>query len=176
MSVNLGHILTVFFLVLLLAGCGDEPAQQPQVKPTRAKVSKVKKVVKQKPVTKEKTPKPKYSYNPSGQRDPFVPLLRLRQPVGQRSTVPLTPLQKFELSQFRLVGILVGKGEPRAMVQAPGGKSFILKRGVKIGKNNGTVMAIDPESVKVEEKYYDFTGAVRVNMKEIIIPPRQGVK
>ncbi|NIR47969.1 pilus assembly protein PilP, partial [candidate division KSB1 bacterium] len=75
--------------------------------------------------------------------------------------VPLTPLQKFDLEQLRLIGVIVGRGEPRAMVIAPDGKSFILKKGTKIGKNNGSIVEISTESVLVNEKYFDFTGEVK---------------
>lgn len=123
----------------------------------------------------EPTPKmPEYVYSPAGQRDPFVELLQVKKSVAGDS-VPLTPLQKFDLGQFRILGIIIGKGEPRAMVTAPGGKSFILKKGIKIGKNDGTVTKITPDGIHVEEKYYDFSGAVRTNPQVIKLPPRTGV-
>jgi type IV pilus assembly protein PilP len=61
------------------------------------------------------------------------------------------------------------------MIVAPDGKSYILKKGVKLGKNNGVVIEVRREAVLVEERFYDFTGEVRTNIQEIQLPPREGV-
>jgi type IV pilus assembly protein PilP len=120
----------------------------------------------------------KYVYNPLGRRDPFQPLVVVEKKMSAShvSEAPLTPLQKFDLGQFKLIGIIVGKGESKAMVIAPDGKSYILKRGVAIGKNNGIVREIRPNSVLVKERYEDFTGAVRESDQEIQLPNREGVE
>ena len=109
-----------------------------------------------------------------GRRDPFVPLSRIRRPI-EASDEPATPLQSYDLSQFRLAGVIVGKGASKAMVIAPDGKSYILSKGVKIGKNSGVVITISSESVLVEEKYFDFSGNVIENILEIAVPKREGV-
>jgi type IV pilus assembly protein PilP len=159
-------------LFLTLTGCEDEasapaPAPAKEVKPAQKVAATV--------APEEPAPKmPEYVYSPAGQRDPFEELLQVKKSVAGDS-VPLTPLQKFDLGQFRILGIIIGKGEPRAMVTAPGGKSFILKKGIKIGKNDGTVTKITPDGIHVEEKYYDFSGAVRTNPQVIKLPPRTGV-
>lgn len=114
-----------------------------------------------------------YVYDPVGRRDPFVPLIETKKPVVVLDE-PLTPLQQVELAQLRLVGVIVGKGEPMAMVNAPGGKSYILKKGVKVGSNNGVVVGVDAEGVSVQEKYYDFVGEVRENVQKIELPKREG--
>ena len=87
----------------------------------------------------------------------------------------MTPLQKFDLEQLRLIGVIVGRGEPRAMVISPDGKSFILKKGIKIGKNNGSVYDITTEAVLVNERYFDFTGEVKSRIQEIKLPKQGGV-
>jgi len=74
-----------------------------------------------------------------------------------------------------LAGVIVGKGASKAMVIAPDGKSYILSKGVKIGKNSGVVITISSESVLVEEKYFDFSGNVIENILEISVPKREGV-
>jgi type IV pilus assembly protein PilP len=116
---------------------------------------------------------PVYHYDPAGRRDPFEVLLELRKPVFV-SNEPLTPLQQVDLGQLRLTGVIVGKGAPMAMVSAPGGKSYILKKGVKVGRNNGVVIGVDPEGVSIQEKYYDFVGEVRESVQKIELPKREG--
>ena len=83
-------------------------------------------------------------------------------------------MQRYDIQQFRLVGVIVGKGAPRALVVAPDGKSYILSKGVKIGKNSGVVIDITGDAILVEEKYYDFSGNVIENIQEISVPRREG--
>jgi type IV pilus assembly protein PilP len=158
--------------LILFSGCGEQPAPPPAAQPKK---------VAPKPAAPSPQPgqtevvAPRYVYNPSGKRDPFEnPLDQVQGPAHQVEA-PLTPLQKFDLGQFRLIGVIVGKGSPAAMVLAPDGKSFILKKGTKIGKNNGTVVRITPESVRVEEEFFDFSGEVRKAIQEIQLPKREGV-
>ena len=118
-------------------------------------------------------PVAKYAYDPAGRRDPFEPLLLIKKPIVQSE--PLTPLQSYEIGQLRLIAVIIGKGTPTAMVIAPDGKGYILKKGIKVGKNNGTVLAIHKDAVLVEEKYIDFSGEIRKNTQEIQLPKREGV-
>lgn len=167
-------LLLVAFLVSLV-GCGKEA---PQSENTVAKTDKAKTVAKNR-ATQVKAPEaetmaPKYVYEPSGRRDPFLPLAQIRKPVSE-SGQPLTPLQKFDLGQFRLIGVIIGRNEPMAMVMAPGGQAYVLKRGIKIGKNAGQVTDIREDAVVIEERFYDFAGEYRTSVQEIQLPKRQGV-
>ena len=131
-------------------------------------------VDKEEETKEEETKEEEFVYVTDGRRDPFVPLSRIRRPI-EASDEPATPLQSYDLSQFRLAGVIVGKGASKAMVIAPDGKSYILSKGVKIGKNSGVVITISSESVLVEEKYFDFSGNVIENILEIAVPKREGV-
>jgi len=164
-------------LVMLFLGAGCTEEQQPAA-PRAKKPEKV-----EAPIPKanaafippETMPAaPPYAYNPVGRRDPFKALIEAKKPTPVPSNEPLTPLQRIELNQLRLVGIIVGKGEPMAMVSAPGGKSYILKKGVKVGTNNGVVVGINTEGVIVEEKLYDFAGEILKNVQKIELPKREG--
>jgi type IV pilus assembly protein PilP len=117
----------------------------------------------------------KYVYDPAGRRDPFEPLTAVKGPLPGPEAA-LTPLQKYDVSQFRLIGVIVGKGEPTAMVTAPDNKSYLLKRGVKIGRNDGTVTKVTSDAVVVLETYVDFTGEVKKGEQVIQLPKREGVR
>lgn len=161
------------FIFTGLVGCSDEPASAPQ--PQVRKVNKP--PAKQVPapeVKEEEEKEAEFVYVTEGRRDPFVPLSRIRRPLAA-SAEPATPLQSYDLGQFRLAGVIVGKGASKAMVIAPDGKSYILSKGVKIGKNSGVVISINSDAVVVEEKYYDFSGNVIENIQEIAVPKREGV-
>lgn len=163
-------------LALLVAGCGQEAPPTPPPTPVGKKVEAPMPKADAKPLPTEQQleeARPVFSYDPSARRDPFVPLIETKKPVIT-SDEPLTPLQQVELGELRLVGVITGKGDPMAMVSAPGGKSYILKKGVKVGRNNGVVIGVDAEGVSVREKYYDFVGEVRENLQKIQLPKREG--
>jgi type IV pilus assembly protein PilP len=164
--------------VLILAslvGCTEEPAQPPQKTNTKVATPPAKKVaapdVKQQEASKEAD----FTYVSEGRRDPFVPLSKIRRPMEEAPEEPATPLQSYDLNQFRLTGLIIGKGAAKAMVMAPDGKSYLLAKGVKIGKNRGVVVDINSNAVVVKEKYYDFSGNVIENLLEISVPKREGV-
>jgi type IV pilus assembly protein PilP len=159
--------------IALLAGCSEQPAPPPvshHPAPKKVAVAPPKAAATAK--EKEHPAPPAYVYNPAGKRDPFAALVLVKRAIPQPGE--LTPLQKYDLNQFRLIGIIVGKGAPRAMVVAPDGKSFILKPGIKIGRNDGMVVDITKDGVQIRERFYDFSGAVRTSMQSIQLPKREG--
>lgn len=162
------------FIFSGLAGCSEEPSSSQQAKQTTSVKTPAKQQVSAPEVKAETEPEVAFVYITEGRRDPFVPLSIIKRPLVATEE-PATPLQRYDLIQFNLVGVIVGMDEPKAMVVAPDGKSYILARGVKIGKNNGVVIGISSETIRVEEKYYDFSGNVIENIQEISVPKREGV-
>lgn len=98
-----------------------------------------------------------HGYEAAGKRDPFRPLSMLRAPQPQK-VEPLTPLQRYELAQLRLVGIVQNIEPPRAMVEDSAGLGFILTPGTPIGRNGGFVAEIRDREVVVEEWHTDVIG------------------
>jgi type IV pilus assembly protein PilP len=168
------ELLMASMLVLaILAGCDKE--QQPASAPAQPKAAA-------KPPAKTVAPpaaaastaappvETRYVYVLEGRRDPFVPT------VGKRvSSFAENPLESFDLLQFKLKGLIIGLGEPKAVVVAPDGKSYIISKGMRIGKSNGVIRDINRERILVEEQYQDLTGATRSNLQEIKVPKREGV-
>lgn len=168
-------------LPLCLAGCGEKP-EVPAAAPAPKAAAPV---VKTAPAPKEAVENlepPKYVYDPAGRRDPFQPLILDKVPTAKEKTAVsmappeenLTPLQQYEIAQFRLIGVIIGKGQPTAMVVAPDGKAYVLKKGVKVGKNNGVVKSINSSTVFIEELYQDLSGEMLKNELEIKLPKREG--
>lgn len=109
-----------------------------------------------------------YVYDPTGKRDPFQPFIAAQTPVRPAGEeIPVTPLQKYDLSQLKLVAIIVGTGEGSAMVEDSEGKGYIIKKGVYVGTNFGKVKAVLKDRVIIEERYKDYMGQVKD--KEIIL-------
>lgn len=99
---------------------------------------------------KEVTTKPKFVYSPRS-RDPFVPLFQQIHKKNGKAERDKGPLEKYELSQFRLMALLIVEGSPRAMVKAPDGKGYTVKPGDLIGANGGVVKRIETKTVVVSE-------------------------
>ena len=100
-------------------------------------------------------------YSSAGRRDPFQPF-GLRAKAQRRPRESLSPLERYELGQLKLVGVVSDAKEPRAMVEDSAGLGYIVKVGMSIGPDEGKVRAIKSNEVVIEENYIDFYGAKKV--------------
>ena len=100
-----------------------------------------------------------YSYNPAGKPDPFKPFIEITATGGveERST-PLSPLQRYGIEEFRLVGVAWSNRKRIAMVENSAGKTYFLYKGARIGVNKGRVVKILSDRVIVEESLRDPSG------------------
>ena len=105
--------------------------------------------------------------------NPFQPLVvekvepppgakkRVEQAAKKEESGPGTLLEKIDLNAFKLVAVVWGIPNPRAMVEEAGGKGYILTVGTRIGKNKGQVTKINSTGVVVSEKYEDSDGKAK---------------
>ncbi|MFH1991485.1 MAG: pilus assembly protein PilP [Pseudomonadota bacterium] len=120
-------------------------------------------------------------YDPQGKLDPFAPLFQEEQaePIAvspQKTEKPrrlLTPLERVDLSQLKLVAVIQAMSGDKAMVQDASGKGYIVKNGTYIGTSSGKIIEILADRIIVEEKVEDLYGKVSVQKKPLIIqkPP-----
>ncbi len=114
--------------------------------------------------------------------DPFAPLFRTeteqkkqsKKVVGSKKskgpkTPPrrLTPLEKLDLSQLKLVGIVRAESGNKALVEEASGKGYIITIGTYIGIHSGKVTEILKDRVIVEEKEEDLMGNVTIRKREL---------
>ena len=166
--------LVFLFSFLLVTGCGG--GTPPSSLPQKGKAPSIEKK-KSEPVTaaEKKEPEKKeeapveYTYNPAGKADPFKPFIQLTPVRDLSKTVPLTPLQKYEISQLKLVAVISTPGGNIALVEDSTGKGYIVKRGTGIGKNDGKVTKILRDKVIIEEVYQDILGQTKTNEISIIL-------
>lgn len=98
-----------------------------------------------------------YTYDPSGRRDPFTPLIQSGS-GGEKTKRALPPLQRVGLTEINLIGIIWGGFGYTAMVQTPDGKGYAVRRGTRIGPNNGVVSKVTQNSIVVTERFTDIYG------------------
>ncbi|MHB8845896.1 MAG: pilus assembly protein PilP [Nitrospirota bacterium] len=171
---RLSKQLTFAALILataVAAGCSDKPktpvtastpvpAQQPKTALTSTVTATA-------PVAASAAES--YTYNPSGRRDPFTPIIIKEEKKALAGAK--APLERYPINEFKLAGIVWGGLGYRAMLEGPDGKGYFVRVGTKIGPNQGVVKKITQTSMIVEEKYKDPQG--EVNRKEVVIELRK---
>lgn len=114
-----------------------------------------------------KAPSSRYRYIPAGKADPFRPFLELdenlRKKMVRPKPVPISPLQRAAIDQFRLVGIAGDARRRAAVVEGAAGKFYTIRRGTVIGQNGGRVTDIQADRVIVEEKLSGKKKQTKVN-------------
>ena len=102
-----------------------------------------------------------------GKRDPFQPFT-LNTRINSRPRENLSPLERYDLGQLKLVGVVWHVKEPSAMIEDSVGLGYIVKVGTPIGANDGKVRAIKPNEIIIEETYVDLLGVKKkreINIK-----------
>lgn len=114
-----------------------------------------------------------YSYNPSGRRDPFGSIVTPQGPSGPKNP-DLPPLQRVGLTELNLIGIIWGGFGYTAMVQTPDGKGYTVRRGTRIGPNDGVVSEITEGSLVLREQFTDVYGKKQVRDYVKLLHPKEG--
>ena len=115
----------------------------------------------------------------SSKKDPFKPFVVVKAistPTPddlKKAIFDGLPIHSFDVSQFRLIGMVTGGKENQAMVVDPNGKGYVLKVGMSIGKNDGRITSISAVGVDVLEQFKDDNGRVRKENIRITLPRKQ---
>jgi type IV pilus assembly protein PilP len=143
----------VLFCILTFTGCqqgSSPPPSAQQVKKEAPKPAELPPAVETKEEKKEEVT------SDIKKKNPFKPFLT--NVKEKKAVVPTTPLQKYELDQLKLVAVVWGVNGSVAMVEAPDGKGYSVKRGDLIGRRGGRVKRIEKNMVVVEERFTEATG------------------
>ena len=114
------------------------------------------------------------SYDPSGRRDPFLPILQSGEQDALDSRLP--PLQRVGLTELSLIAVLWGNYGYTAMVQTPDGKGYSIRRGTRIGPNNGVVSSITERGIIVQERFTDVYGNKQEREYLKLLHPKEGTE
>ena len=124
---------------------------------------------------KEEEATEEYVYHSNNKRDPFQSFLRMG--VEEENTLSLTPLQKYEVGQYHLVGIIWDVDRPRAMVEDPDGQGHVMELGTYIGTRWGKVEIIEEGVVVVTEERHTVDGRLEVHKQEMQLErPYESIK
>ncbi len=98
-----------------------------------------------------------FSYNAVGSRDPFRSIIE-RSVNRPKALGSLPPLQRNEISDLRLRGIIWGAYGPRAIINTPNGNGYTVRIGTQVGYNHGVVKRITQKKIIIEETLLNIFG------------------
>lgn len=153
MTMSPAALLRALAAVALLGSVGCVGAEDPE--PTAAPRKARKASTVDESLLQEAPRTSDYSYNSIGKRDPFRSFFVEAGGDVDPDTGPRTPLQLFDIDQYKLTGVVWNVPQPRGMVQGPDGVGYVVEIGTLIGKNWGKVTQISPEEIVVTEEYRD---------------------
>lgn len=172
-------LIAVIAASFVAPGCGkkEPPAQPTPAKPAAASPAQQSKPV-QRPMSSTLKPAlPQTTqFDFSTKKDPFKPYVIVK-PAPALGTAAANkaalPIHSFDVSQFKLIGIVTGGRANQAMVTDPNGKGYVLKSGMTIGKNDGRITAITNSGVEILEQFRDDNGRVHKEHIKITLPRKQ---
>jgi type IV pilus assembly protein PilP len=106
--------------------------------------------------------------------DPFEPLFKgkhgrvaAKKKRAKRVSRARTPLETLDLSQVKLVGVMLSDKGNTALVEDASGKGYVIKKGTYVGVNAGKVIQILKDRFIVEEEIEDVHGKI-ISQKRVI--------
>jgi len=89
--------------------------------------------------------------------------LKLRDPfkmpnIEGKSVEIKSDLERYSINEYKLVGVVTGPKHPRALLLAPGGKSYFVTEKMKIGNSGGLISRITSDGIQVREKVINTIG------------------
>ncbi|MFQ5781100.1 MAG: pilus assembly protein PilP [Nitrospiria bacterium] len=112
-----------------------------------------------------------FQYNPEGRRDPFRSVIEAS--IKTKNMMNLPPLQRIAISDVRLIGIVWGGFGFGAIIQTPDGKGYPIRKGTRIGLNEGVVRRITQEEVLIHETFSDIFGEIKTRNVVLKLHPRK---
>jgi len=161
--------------LVVLAGCSDKPKPAaPAATAAKAAAAAAPTAPPAAATEVEKPAQGEWSYSSAGKRDPFRSFLAEARASGRLlDTRCATPLGRHELEQLKLVAVVTGLEDPVAMVQAPSGTGYAVRRGACIGKNGGTVLTVRSGEIVVAEWVIRADGTRDRTQTVLSLPKRE---
>jgi type IV pilus assembly protein PilP len=104
-----------------------------------------------------------YVYSPVGKRDPFTATPRHD---GREQTL----LQKWPVDQFVLKTTVTGTASPKAVIQDPDSRAWLVGIGDSVGNNSGKITSIDRDQIIVTEAIDGPNGRFDLQRLKLMFP------
>ncbi len=160
-----GYAVVLATGLTLFLGCSGDEA-------TKASKNKVAHKPRAVPAKKDTALETAYRYDPTGKPDPFKSWIKKITSLTPESAA--SPLERFDLTQLQITGIIWDMEAPRALIKDPTGKGYIVEEGTPVGKNKGRIMRIDDNRIIVKETYVDFQDRATTKEVELKLYGRNG--
>lgn len=150
-------IMAALFLPLLLVSCGKDEVKQTEAPKQASTAGKAQAAAGQSIETSAAL----HATAEHSSRNPFQSHIILMK--GAESAVKKAvkgPLECCELSLFRLMAVVSSAENSFALVLSPDSKRYVVRRGDKIGSNEGKVVKIGDNRVIVREPNKDEKGNI----------------
>jgi len=164
-----------FCIIMAVQGCSSEP-QPPQdtVERPAARKKAQKKPAAEAVEQQARPAEQPFNYSSAGKADPFRPLIadsasKLASAANARDKAFLTPLQKYELKDLKLVAVVVSEDGPTAMLEDPTGYGYVVRTGMLVGPNDGVVERVTQSGIIVREKIYNSLGEFEPRISTLTI-------
>jgi type IV pilus assembly protein PilP len=155
-------------VMLVLAG---SPAAAQTAPPAAPRAQSAAQTPVQPPAQPVEAAKPGYSYDPEGRRDPFQSLLGRGNDPQANANRP-SGVAGLLISDVSVKGILRDRTGFVAMIQAPEGKTFLVKTGDKLF--DGKVKAISQDQVIFSQDVNDPLSLVKQREIPKAVRPAEG--
>lgn len=172
-------VVSALILCSLLTGCANEYQIEPY--DYAAELERVSKTKSNEPKKKEiditdiAQKRSNYRYSAVGKKDPFRSYFGDMANINKEKKI-VSELQNFDVTDLRLTAIIWGVTEPRAVIVAPDGKSYVVKTGSFIGKNWGKISRVLPDKIEIVETYKDPLGRKIINKLYLELPIKSQLK
>ena len=148
-------------LAAMLAGCSNSPTAPAPPAAPGASASTQRQPIASAPtgtalLKTEEKPVVVFSYRPAGKRDPFAPIVMKQEKKASMGDRP--PLERYNINEFKLSGIIWGGFGYNAMLEGPDGKGYFIRVGTILGPNRGVVRKITQNTIVIEEKFKNAMG------------------
>lgn len=89
-------------------------------------------------------------------RDPFSRLIM--KGTAQVAEIQIPELERHDIQEFKLVGIITGPKQNRALLMGPDSKMHVVSESAVIGTRKGLITKIRPGGLTVYEKVVNLLG------------------
>ncbi|RJQ40492.1 MAG: hypothetical protein C4550_03525 [Nitrospiraceae bacterium] len=160
------YMLSTFLIALFFLGACDKKAA-----PSKAAPAKTAQEAALQPADAKETKAAEeaVTYDKKGKRDPFISLVVTATEKPKKGQ---TPLENYDISAIKILGIVWNEKGNFATAVLPDGKAYTLREGMTIGLHDGKIHKINKNKIIIIEKIKDYKGQLK--SKETILKLREG--